>query len=496
MDNENPVFRSLELIESRISEKLTVENIASAVFFSKYHYQRLFQEIVGDSVMEYVTKRKLTLAGRALLETNMAIIDIALDYGYDSREGFTRSFKAYMGVSPTEYRKYGLTAISQKSVKERMNMKYSKTTDEILRELNELLAKMKEAAEAARKCKVANYKPFWNCLADKTDGFADKIGVAIERTSAIADHPDEVTGRFNILKLIDDTAFHVHIMSLHVDLTLARAKPDDYQAMQIISEKYHELMEGYGPKIYKIIQFFNELSTLIFEDMRKTATEKIEEVIRRVRAAADMIKGYSYIKSELTYMAESIEAIPAGELTAKRLDDELFKLPILQFSIDTDIYRSGGRDKAMFGGMEPLKHSMEDAVDLLRSLPAPEAEEPKIIRIAKALDDIGYQGNILLFFTRGEAEKLGGLLNDRQKAAFDAICERISHYIHFTQNSADETAFKPIADRVSEIHKDMAAMADELGEYGGAVRVLADTFKMLGDKVMHCIKDADALSNE
>ena len=57
MDNDNPVFRSLELIESRITEKLTVENIASAVYFSKYHYQRLFREAVGDSVMEYVTKR-------------------------------------------------------------------------------------------------------------------------------------------------------------------------------------------------------------------------------------------------------------------------------------------------------------------------------------------------------------------------------------------------------------------------------------------------------
>ena len=66
MEKENPVFRSLELIESRILEKLTVEDIASGVYFSRNHYQRLFREIVGNSVMEYVTKRKLTLAGRTL----------------------------------------------------------------------------------------------------------------------------------------------------------------------------------------------------------------------------------------------------------------------------------------------------------------------------------------------------------------------------------------------------------------------------------------------
>jgi len=160
VDNDNPVFRSLELIESRITEKLTVENIANAVYFSKYHYQRLFREAVGDSVMEYVTKRKLTLAGKALLDSNASIIDIAFEYGYDSREVFTRSFKAYMGISPTEYRKYGLTAISQKTIKERISMFYSKTTDEIIRELNELIAKAKELSGSARKTNSKWYAQF------------------------------------------------------------------------------------------------------------------------------------------------------------------------------------------------------------------------------------------------------------------------------------------------------------------------------------------------
>ena len=76
-----------------------------------------------------MTKRKLTLAGRALLATDATILDIALDHGYDSRDSFSRSFKAYIGVTPTEYRKYGLTAIRQKTVKEKKSMMYSKNTD-------------------------------------------------------------------------------------------------------------------------------------------------------------------------------------------------------------------------------------------------------------------------------------------------------------------------------------------------------------------------------
>ena len=80
MNKETAVFRSLEMIEKRIAEKLTVENISDSVYFSKYHYQRLFREIVGESVMDYVMKRKLTLAGRELLETNATILDIALKF--------------------------------------------------------------------------------------------------------------------------------------------------------------------------------------------------------------------------------------------------------------------------------------------------------------------------------------------------------------------------------------------------------------------------------
>ena len=78
---KDSVFRSIEIIENQILKKLSVEHIASSVYFSKYHYQRIFRETVGDSVMGYVTKRKLTLAGKALLETQMTILDIALKCG-------------------------------------------------------------------------------------------------------------------------------------------------------------------------------------------------------------------------------------------------------------------------------------------------------------------------------------------------------------------------------------------------------------------------------
>ncbi|MCL2577269.1 MAG: AraC family transcriptional regulator [Defluviitaleaceae bacterium] len=83
MEDKDSILRSLEIIENQISEKLTVGHIANSVHFSKFHYQRLFREMVGDSVMEYVTKRKLTLADKELLETSTAVVDIAVKFGYD-----------------------------------------------------------------------------------------------------------------------------------------------------------------------------------------------------------------------------------------------------------------------------------------------------------------------------------------------------------------------------------------------------------------------------
>ena len=99
MTDENPVFRSLGVIEERIREKLTVKSLADSVHFSQYHYQRLFREAVGDSVMGYVARRRISLAAAELAGTDVSVLEIALKYGYDSHEGFTRSFRAHMGIT-------------------------------------------------------------------------------------------------------------------------------------------------------------------------------------------------------------------------------------------------------------------------------------------------------------------------------------------------------------------------------------------------------------
>lgn len=153
MNYDDPVFCSLAMIEERIQEKLTIENLAEELYLSKYHYQRLFRETVGDSVMRYVARRRMRLAAQELAQhREVTILEIALKYGYDTHEGFTRSFRAHMGVTPAEYRKYHGTVFAPAMPKERCVMLYSKMTDEMLRELNALIVQAKETAD------------YWNCL--------------------------------------------------------------------------------------------------------------------------------------------------------------------------------------------------------------------------------------------------------------------------------------------------------------------------------------------
>lgn len=94
--------RSIEFIEANIKEKLTPEMVAVHNGYSLYHFCRVFQVCTGTTVMEYIRKRRLSLAAVELFQ-GKKIIDIALDYGFETQSGFAKSFRKEYGYSPSEY---------------------------------------------------------------------------------------------------------------------------------------------------------------------------------------------------------------------------------------------------------------------------------------------------------------------------------------------------------------------------------------------------------
>lgn len=499
MSGENPIFHSLDLIEEKIMEKLTVETIADSIHFSKYHYQRMFRNLVGDSVMSYVTKRKLSLAGRELLETNASVIDVALKYGYDSHEGFTRSFKAYMGVSPADYRKYGLSAIFQKNRKEDTDMLYSKTTDDIIRELNDLIAQMKTAASYTRKNAdsgtdgAERYASFWELIAGKADALAAELQKTLEQVTAIAQHPDEICVRFMLMKAVEDVAFQTNLTAFQVSLTVARAKPEHRELFRPLCGKYSDLARKSRMKAEKIAIFFNELAAMIFEDIRNNAAQRIQATAARGRETAEHLKNggdtaCAYITDEIIAIADEISCLPPDKVTISHMEDILFRLRIVSFAADADLFRVPLYQET-FRSISAFVESLEETVEFLRSLPnaadgagAGAGTESRSLErtMEKEYSDLAIQGNILLFYIRGEIQKLGSArLNKEQKAAFDLICRDINTAIQLAQRAEDETTFDKMTKILYEVQRNMAAEADSLGMYGSAIQFLSDEIGLL-----------------
>lgn len=102
MDYKQAIKQSLAFIEAHIKEEITPEQIAGSAGYSVFHFSRMFALMQGVPLMEYVRKRRLTLSRTALLG-DTRIIDVALDYGFETAGGYAKAFRREYGYSPTTY---------------------------------------------------------------------------------------------------------------------------------------------------------------------------------------------------------------------------------------------------------------------------------------------------------------------------------------------------------------------------------------------------------
>lgn len=98
---------AIAYIEENLTEEITMEKISKHAYVSPFYLQKGFAMLCEFTVGEYIRKRRLSLAGNDLINTDQKIIDIALKYGYDSPDSFTKAFYRFHGVTPTAVRKEG-----------------------------------------------------------------------------------------------------------------------------------------------------------------------------------------------------------------------------------------------------------------------------------------------------------------------------------------------------------------------------------------------------
>ena len=86
------VSRMQHYIETHLDEAITLEGIADAAGYSKYHAVRIFKELTGRTPFETIRALRLTKAAQALQSCQGKVVDVAVSTGFDSHDGFTRAF--------------------------------------------------------------------------------------------------------------------------------------------------------------------------------------------------------------------------------------------------------------------------------------------------------------------------------------------------------------------------------------------------------------------
>ena len=91
---------AIAYMEDHLLEEINYEDVARHVHTSSYEFHRTFSCLTGMTANAYIRNRRLSLAGKEIMETDARITDIALKYGYETSESFTKAFTRFHGVSP------------------------------------------------------------------------------------------------------------------------------------------------------------------------------------------------------------------------------------------------------------------------------------------------------------------------------------------------------------------------------------------------------------
>lgn len=98
------IQRSLEQIENALTNSIAIETLAQDANMSYWHYQRVFSAMVGEPVGRYIRRRRIAHAAKRLFDFDGTLLDLALDYQFESHEAFTRAFKSELSVTPSDWR--------------------------------------------------------------------------------------------------------------------------------------------------------------------------------------------------------------------------------------------------------------------------------------------------------------------------------------------------------------------------------------------------------
>jgi AraC family transcriptional regulator len=133
--------KAIEYIETNLKERIALDDVAKEACLSKYHFHRVFSSVVGETLGDYIRKRRLTEASRRLIERKAKASEIAYEYQFETQQSFSRSFKNHFGISPGLYRKQSLCRFMyerKKITKQRLKHLGEITMKPVIKQIEEM----------------------------------------------------------------------------------------------------------------------------------------------------------------------------------------------------------------------------------------------------------------------------------------------------------------------------------------------------------------------
>ena len=97
--------RSLELMRARLSEDISLDELATEAQLSPFHFARMFKQSLGVPPRVYLTQLRLERACELLEKTDLPVTEIAFEVGYSSNQVLARVFQKHQRMSPSDYRR-------------------------------------------------------------------------------------------------------------------------------------------------------------------------------------------------------------------------------------------------------------------------------------------------------------------------------------------------------------------------------------------------------
>jgi AraC family transcriptional regulator len=227
MDSLSNMNKAMEYIEEHLTEDIDYSEISKIAYCSEYHFKRMFSFLSGVGLSEYIRRRRLTLAALDLKDKRLRIIDVAVKYGYDSADSFSRAFHSMHGILPSEVRNLNIQLKAyprmtfQLSIKGGCEMNYrivekgsfkivgfKKRVPIIFNGVNPEIAKMTEllTPEVIKKLKeLSNAEPtgIISASTNFSEGRMEEKG-ELDHYIGVATSSDETAG-FDVLQVEDGT---------------------------------------------------------------------------------------------------------------------------------------------------------------------------------------------------------------------------------------------------------------------------------------------------